>query len=162
MFNPRDRGAWWTAIYGVAQSQTRLKRLRKKKKVGYTVAVMRCDFSQGGAGLTEILLTISPSVQFSSVRSHSRVSDSLRPHELQHARPSCPSPTPRVHSDSRPSSQWCHPAISSSVIPFSSYPQSLPASGSFQRVNSFHEVATALEFQLQHHSFQRTPKVDLL
>ena len=59
------------------------------------------------------------------------VSDSLRPHESQHARPPCPSPTPRVHSDSHPSSQWCHPAISSSVIPFSSCPQSLPASESF-------------------------------
>ena len=59
------------------------------------------------------------------------MSDSLRPHELQHTRPLCPSPTPRVHSDSRPSSQWCHPAISSSVIPFSSCPQSLPASQSF-------------------------------
>ena len=58
------------------------------------------------------------------------MSDSLRPHELQHARPSCPSPTPGVHSDSRPSSQRCRPAISSSVIPFSSCPQSLPASGS--------------------------------
>jgi len=58
------------------------------------------------------------SVQFSP----SVVSDSLRPHELQHARPPCPSPTPGVHSDSRPSSQWCHPAISSSVVPFSSCP----------------------------------------
>ena len=67
-----------------------------------------------------------PSVQFS----HSVVSDSLRPHESQHARPPCPSPTPRVHSDSRPSNPWC-PAISSSVIPFSSCPQSLPASESF-------------------------------
>jgi len=59
------------------------------------------------------------------------VSDSLRPHESQHARPPCPSPTPGVHSDSLPSSQWCHPAISSSVVPFSSCPQSLPASESF-------------------------------
>ena len=67
------------------------------------------------------------SVQFS----HSVMSDSLRPHESQHARPPCPSPTPRVHSNSRPSSQWCHPAISSSVIPFSSCPQSLPAWESF-------------------------------
>ena len=67
------------------------------------------------------------SVQFS----HSVVSDSLRPHESQHARPPCPSPTPGVHSDLRPSSQWCHPAISSSVVPFSSCPQSFPASGSF-------------------------------
>ena len=69
---------------------------------------------------------------FSSVQfSHSVVSDSLRPHGSQHARPPCPSPTPGFHSDSRPSSQWCHPAISSSVIPFSSCPQSLPASESF-------------------------------
>ena len=71
-------------------------------------------------------------VQFSSVQfSCSVVSDSLRPHESQHARPPCASPTPRVHSDSRPSSQWCHSAISSSVVPFSSCPQSLPASESF-------------------------------
>ena len=63
--------------------------------------------------------------------SRSVVSDSLRPHELQHARPPCPSPTPGVHSNSCPLSLWCHPAISSSVIPFSSCPQSLPASGSF-------------------------------
>ena len=66
-------------------------------------------------------------VQFS----RSVVSDSLRPHEFQQARPPCPSPTPRVHSDSHPSSQWCHPAISSSVVPFSSCPQSLPASEFF-------------------------------
>ena len=67
------------------------------------------------------------SVQFS----RSVVSDSLRLHESQHARLPCPSPTPRVHSNSGPSSQWCHPAISSSVIPFSSFPQSLQASESF-------------------------------
>ena len=59
------------------------------------------------------------------------MSDSLQPHESQYARPPCPSPTPRVHSDSCPSSQWCHPAISSSVVPFSSCYQSLPASESF-------------------------------
>ena len=69
--------------------------------------------------------------------SRSVVSDSLQPHEPQHARPPCPSPTPRVHSDSRPSSQWCHPAISSSVIPFSSCPQSLPASESFPMIQLF-------------------------
>ena len=59
------------------------------------------------------------------------VSDSMRPHEVQHARPPCPSPTPRVHLNPCPLSQWCHPAISSSVVPFSSCSQSLPASGSF-------------------------------
>ena len=63
--------------------------------------------------------------------SRSVVSDSLRLHRLQQARPLCPSPTPGVYSNSCPSSQWCHPAISSSVVPFSSCPQSLPASGSF-------------------------------
>ena len=67
------------------------------------------------------------SVQFS----HSVMSDSLRPRKSQHARPLCPSPSPGVHSDSSPSSQWCHPTISSSVVPFSSCPKSLPASESF-------------------------------
>ena len=67
------------------------------------------------------------SVQFSC----SVVSDSLRPHESQHARPPCPSSSSGVHSDSRPSSPWCHPAISSSVVPFCSFPQFLPASESF-------------------------------
>ena len=61
--------------------------------------------------------------------SRSVVSDSLRPHESQHARPLCPSPAPRVYSNPCPSSWWCHPTISSSVVPFSSCPQSLPASG---------------------------------
>ena len=75
---------------------------------------------------SDLAATAANSVQFSSV-----VSDSLWSHELQQARPPCPSPTPRVHPKSGPLSQWCHPAISSSVIPFSSCPQSLPASGSF-------------------------------
>ena len=74
-----------------------------------------------------LLFNSFSSVQFSC----SVVSNCLQPHESQHARPPCPSPTPGVHSDSRPSSQWCHPAISSSVISFSSCPQSLPASRSF-------------------------------
>ena len=73
------------------------------------------------------LINLLSSVQF--IRSV--VSDSLRPHELQHARTPCPSPTPWVYSNSCPSSRWCHPAISSSVVPFSSCPQSLLASGSF-------------------------------
>ena len=71
--------------------------------------------------------SIISSVQFS----RSVVSNCLWPHESQHARPPCPSPTPGVHPNSCPLSWWCHPAISSSVIPFSSWPQSLPASGSF-------------------------------
>ena len=76
------------------------------------------------------------SVQFS----RSVMSDSWPPHESQHARPPCPSPTPRVHPNSCPSSRWCHPAISSSGIPFSSCPQSLPASESFPMSQLFSRV----------------------
>ena len=65
------------------------------------------------------------------------MSDSLRPHEPQHPRPPCPSPTPGVHPNPWPLSRWCHPTISSSVVPFSSCPQSLPASGSFQMSQLF-------------------------
>ena len=72
-------------------------------------------------------------VQFS----HSIVSDSLQPHEPQHARPPCPSPTPRVHQNPCPLSWWCHPTISSSVIPFSFCPQSFPVSESFQMSQLF-------------------------
>ena len=87
--------------------------------------------------------------QFSSVQFIcSVVSESLRPHELQHARPSCPSPSPGVHSDSRPSSLWCHPAISSSVVPFSSCPQSLPASEPFRMSQLFAWGGQVLEIQL--------------
>ena len=89
--------------------------------------------------------------RFSSVQfSRSVVSDSLQPHELQHARPPCPSPSPGVHSDSCPLSRWCHPAISSSVVPFSSCPQSFPVSGSFQISQLFASGVKILEFQLQH------------
>ena len=73
------------------------------------------------------------SVQFS----HSLMSDSLQPHGLQHTRPPCPSPPPRVYSDSCPLSSWCHPTISSSVVPFSSSLQSFPASGSLQMSQLF-------------------------
>ena len=81
-------------------------------------------------------LSLLYNVQFSSVRLLS-YSDSLRPHGLQHARPPCSSPTPRVFSNSCPLSWWCHPTISSSVVPFSSCPQSSPASGSFQMSQFF-------------------------
>ena len=73
------------------------------------------------------------SVQFSP----SVMSDSLQPHELKHARPPCPSPTPRVHRNPCPLSRWCHPTISSPVVPFSSCPQSFPASGSFPMSQHF-------------------------
>ena len=98
--NPRDGGAWWAAICGVAQSRTRLKWLSSSSSRAQTSSsVIGTSVIEGRA-----------LVQFSSVQfSHSVVSDSLQPHELQHARPPCPSPTPGVHSNSHPSSQWCHP-----------------------------------------------------
>ena len=98
------------------------------------------------------------SVQFS----HSIMSNSLWPHELQHARPPCLSPIPRLHPNPRPSSPWCHPTI---------YPLSAPSppalnlsqhQGLFKWVSSLQEVAKVLEFQLQHQSFQWTPRTDLL
>ena len=78
------------------------------------------------------------------------MSDSLQPHGLQHARPPCPSPTPGVYPDLCPLSQWYHPTISSSVIPFSTCLQSFPASGALKWVSSLHQVAKVLEFQHQH------------
>ena len=81
--------------------------------------------------------TANLSRRYSAVQfSRSFMSDSLWPHGLQHARPPCPSPTPGVHSNSCPLSRWCHPIISSSVVPFSR-PQSFPASGSFQMTQFF-------------------------
>ena len=88
--------------------------------------------------VTTLRISFSWSLNYSSVQfSRSVMSDSLQPHELQHARPPYPSKTPRVHPNSCPSSQWCHSAISSSVVPFSSCPQSLPASESFPMSQRF-------------------------
>ena len=81
-----------------------------------------------------------PSVQFS----HSVVSHSFRPHEPQHARPPCPSPTARVHPNPCSLSWWCHPTILFSVVPFSSCPQSFPASGSFQMSQLFHSAGQSI------------------
>ena len=80
--------------------------------------------------------------------SHSVMSNSLWPHESQHVRPPCPSPTPGVHSNSYPLSWWCHPSISSSVVPFSSCPQSLTASGSFPMNQLFAWGGQSVGFQL--------------
>ena len=85
------------------------------------------------------------------------MSNSLWPREPQHARLPCTSPTSRVHPNPCPLSQWCHPAISSSVVPFSSCPQSFPASGSSKWVSSSHPVAQVLELQLQNQSYQWHP-----
>ena len=100
-----------------------------------------------------------PAVQFNSV---AQSCPTLRPHEPQHTRPPCPSPTPGVYSNSCSSSWWCHSAISSSVVPFSSYLQRSQHQVLFQWVNSSREVAKVLEFQLQHQSFQWTPRIDFL
>ena len=97
-------------------------------------------------------------VQFSC----SVLSNSLQPHELQHTRPPCPSQTPGVYSNPCPSSRWCHPAISSSVVPFSPALNLSQHQGLFQWVSSSHEVAKVLEFQPQQQSFQWTPRTDLL
>ena len=111
----------------------------------------------------ELFLKFIPQiVQFSSVQfSHSVMSDSLQPHESQYARPPCPSPAPGVHSDVHrvsDSIQPSHPLSSlSPPVPNPSQHQSL-----FQWVNSLHEVAKILEFQLYHHSYQRNPRADLL
>ena len=90
------------------------------------------------------------------------MSNSLQPHEPQHIRPLCPSPTPGVYSNSCPLSRWCHPTISSFVISFSSCPQSFPASGSFQMSQLFISGGQHQSYQLQHQSFQWTPRTDLL
>ena len=92
--------------------------------------------------------------------SHSVVSNSLGPHGLQHARPPCPSPTPRACANSCPSSWWCHATISSSAVPFSSCLQSFLVSGKW--VSSLHRLAKVLELQLQHQSFQWIFRTDFL
>ena len=94
--------------------------------------------------------TLRSSVQFSC----SVMSDSLQPHGLQHTRFPCPSPTPGACSNSCALSRWCHPIISSSIVPFSSCLQSCPALGSFPMSQFFNQVTKVLEFQLQHQSFQ--------
>ena len=85
------------------------------------------------------------------------MSNSLRHHELQYARPPCPSPTPRVYPNTCPLCQWCHPTISSFVVSFSCCPQSFPASGSFQMSQLSTSGGLVLELQLQNQSYQWTP-----
>ena len=100
--------------------------------------------------------------QFSVQFSCSVVSNTLQPHELQHARPPCPSPTARVHPNSSPLSRWCHPAISSSVVPFSSCSQSLPASESFPVSQLFAWSGQSTGVSASASFLPRTPRADLL
>ena len=109
-----DRGAWWAVVYRVAQSRTWQKWLRRSSRLFCTVNTLNNFTSHS------LLLLFSCSV----------LSDSLWPQGLQHARLPCPSLSPRTCSNSCPFSQWCHPTIPSSVIPFSSCPQSFPTSRS--------------------------------
>ena len=113
-----DKGAWQATIHRVTKGSDMTLWLNEKTATPSRLVLRAVWFS---------------SVQFS----RSVVSDSLWPHESQHARPPCPSPSPGVHSNSCPSSRWCHPANSSSVVPFSSCLQSFPASGSFKKSQFF-------------------------
>ena len=118
--NPRDWGGWWAAVYGVAQSRTRLKRLSSSS--------------------SSSIVYLYPSLSFLSLStvqlSDSAISDSLGPHGLQHSRLSCPSPAPRACSNLCPFSWWCHPTIWSPVASFYCL-QSFPASGTFQMSQIF-------------------------
>ena len=131
-----DREAWRAAIHGVAKSRTRLSDWTELtgKTITFTIQTFVSKVMSVASGYQNYLIDPLPCYQkwilssgwhsiASDQISRSVVSDSLRPHESQHARPPCPPPTPRVNSDSRPLSQRCHPAISSSVVPFSSCPQ---------------------------------------
>ena len=135
----------WHNIFQVLKEKNYQHRILHLTKV-------TCRNSQMKESYENLSLVSQPfsSVQFIC----SVVSDSLQPHGLQHVRPPCPSPTPWVHSNSCPSSQWCHSTISSSVIPFSSCLQSSQHQSLFQWVSSSHQVAKVLELQLEHQSFQ--------
>ena len=133
-----------------------LERERERERVSVCVCV--CDITS----YLTLLIILQGLFDLSSVHfSCSVMSNSLWPHELQHTMLSCPTPILRVYPNSCPLSQWCHPTISSSV-PFSSCPQSFPASGSFQMSQLFVLGAKVLEFRLQRQSFQWTPRTDLL
>ena len=143
------RVASWQ-VYRKGRKGLQLKVYGRECMLGIFECHRQCSISSSGY--------MGVSVQFSSV---AQSYPTLQPHEPQHTRPPCPSPTPGVHPNSCPSSQWCHPAISSSVIPCSSCLQSFPASGSFQMSQLF-DSGGQNKFQLQHQSFQWTPRTDLL
>ena len=137
-----NRGAWWATVHGVTKSWWLSN---SHSFINIHHVPWKKSYNK---------------LQFSSVQSLSCVRFFVTPWIT--ARQACPLPTLGVHSNSCPSSRWCHSAISSSVVPFSSCPQSPQHQSLFQWVNSSNEVAKVLEFQLQHQSFQWTPRTDLL
>ena len=146
--NPMDRGAWQTTVRGVSKSQTQLSNWAHQESILYREQTYGHG-ERGGEGEMYGESNTETYIQFSSVQfSPSVMSDSLRAHELQHARPPCPSPTPGVHSNSCPSSRWCHPASHSLSSPSPPAPNPSQHQSLFQWVNSLHEVAKVLEFQL--------------
>ena len=132
----RSHEATWRGYSKLSSPLCKLTVVRKIQPVGQ-VQPATC-FSEASLGHSLTHSWDSVSACFCTVQfSHSVVSNSLQPHEPQHARPPCPSPIPGVHPKSCPLNQWCHPTISSSVVPFFSCPQSFPASGSFQLCQLF-------------------------
>ena len=131
---------------------------------GYSIRVQLIT----SQGISALWKRLNSEVSFSfknpliSLLLDSVVFNSLRHHGLQHTRLPCPSPTPGACSNSRPLSRWCHPTISSFVVPFSSHLQSFPHQGLFQWVSYSHQVGKVLEFQLQHQSFQWIFRTDFL
>ena len=125
-----DRGSCQATVHGAAKSWIQLSIHITFTIWAHGAAVGKISRCQSPSTVCSLKCSLWCQIRSDQI-SHSVLSDILQPHESQHARPPCPSPTPGVHWDSRPSSQWCHPAISSSVVPFFSCPQSLPASESF-------------------------------
>ena len=157
----KDSEAWLAAVHGVAKSWTRMSNWIE---LNWTE---NSKYSIGAQIISLIILTENTKYKNRSkwtvvlvLFSHSVMSDSLQPHGLQHIRLPCPSPSPRVCANSCPLGRWCHPTISSSVVPFSSCPQSFPASGSFPMSQLFHQVARVLE--LQHQPFYWMFGIDFL
>ena len=157
-----DREAWHAKIHGVTKSWTWLSDWTELNWYVIIPNNLRLKIKFKHLEL-EFKAECNRYIQFGSVPfSCSVVSNSLWLHELQHARPPCPSPTPRVHSNSYPLSRWCHPTILSSVVPFSSCFNLSQHQGLLKWVSSSHQVARVLEFQLQRQSFQWTLRTDLL
>ena len=143
---------WWVPLHRQDQSSDKLSAKQRWENSSFT-GLWNVEAESG-------VEEDKPSVQFSSVWLLSRVRLFVTPWP-QHARPPCPSPTPEVYSNSCPLSRWCHPIISSCVIPFSSCLQSFPASGSFQMSQFFTSGGQRMELKLQHQPFQWIFRTDL-